>query len=193
MTNTVIKNNFLESISVKQQSLELLADKIAVAAELMTTALRNGNKILTCGNGGSACDALHFATEMTNRFLKDRQSLPAIALPADVASMTAIANDYDYSEIFAKPLSSLGQPGDILLAISTSGNAKNVCKAIEVAQQKNIKVIALTGKDGGEIAKILKCDDIEICVPSDATPRVQETHILIIHCLCLLIEQSLFA
>ena len=188
-----IKNHFNASIQCKTAAMEILPTIINNAGKLMVDCLTNNHKILSCGNGGSACDALHFATEMLNRFIIERRSLPAIALNADVATMTAIANDYSYQEIFARQLTSLGQKNDILLAITTSGKSQNVNRAIQTAQAQGLNVIALTGHDGGETAKLLSSQDIEIRVPTNITPRIQEVHLLIIHCLCDYIDQHLFS
>lgn len=158
----------------------------------MASSLQAGHKILACGNGGSSCDASHFAAELINRFERERPSLPALALTTDTAAITSIANDYDYNLIFAKQLHGLGQAGDILLAISTSGNSKNVNQAIIVAQQKHIPVIALSGRQGGEMAALLSEQDIEIRVPAESTARIQETHLLILHCLCDYIDRTLY-
>lgn len=188
-----IKQNFNKSIQTKITAADVLAPAIANAAQLMAKCLLDNYKILSCGNGGSACDAMHFSGELLNRFEAERPSLPAIALSADVATITAIGNDYSYQEIFSKQIKALGQPGDVLLAITTSGNSKNILDAVEAAHSRDMPVIALTGRDGGEVAHLLNDQqDIEIRVPSDHTPRIQETHILIIHCLCDLIDQQLF-
>jgi len=187
-----VKHNFNESIQTKVAAADSLAEHIVSAGELMVQALLNNHKILSCGNGGSAADAQHFSSELINRFEVERPSLPAIALTTDTSILTSIANDYSYQEIFSKQIKALGQKGDILLAISTSGHSKNIVEAIEAAHQKHCHVIALTGKDGGEIASLLSGQDIEIRVPSDVTARIQETHLLVIHCLCEIIERQLF-
>jgi D-sedoheptulose 7-phosphate isomerase len=189
---TVIKQHFESSIATKQRALQELAPAISAAADLLSQQLKQGHKILSCGNGGSAGDAQHFTSELVNRFERERPSLAAIALTTDSATLTSIANDYNYSQVFAKPLSSLGSTGDLLLAISTSGQSNNVIEAINVAHNKGIRVIALTGKSGGAMADNLNGDDIEIRVPSDSTARIQEVHLLIIHCLCDLIDRHLF-
>ena len=189
---TRIDQHFKSSIETKQRSLNELAPALLSAAELLGQQLQAGYKVLSCGNGGSAGDAQHFASELVNRFERERPSLPAISLTTDTSTLTSIANDYDYSQVFAKPLSSLGATGDLLLAISTSGDSLNVVKAIKVAHDKKIRVIALTGKTGGAMANNLSEDDIEIRVPSDSTARIQEVHLLIIHCLCDLIDHQLF-
>lgn len=187
-----IKHNFNDSIQTKITAADTLVDPIAQAGELMVQCLLNNHKILSCGNGGSAADAQHFSAEMLNRFEAERPGLPAIALTTDASTVTSIANDYSFDEIFAKQIKALGQPGDILLAISTSGHSKNILNAIEAAHLRDIRTIALTGRDGGELANLLNAQDIEIRVPSDSTARVQETHLLIIHCLCDIIDRQLF-
>ncbi|MCL4115642.1 UNVERIFIED_CONTAM: hypothetical protein GTU68_056393 [Idotea baltica] len=158
----------------------------------MVEALLNGGKILSCGNGGSAGDAQHFSSELLNRFERERPSLPAIALTTDSSTLTSIANDYSYNEIFSKQIRALGQKEDVLLAISTSGNSENIIQAIEAAQDKEMQVVALTGKNGGIIAPMLQPINIEIRVPSLITARIQEVHLLSIHCLCDLIDYQLF-
>jgi len=182
---------FQDSISTKQRALEGLPDSIVSAAKLMTTSLTGGNKIMSCGNGGSAADAQHFSSEMLNRFEMERPALPAIALTTDSSTLTSIANDYSFEEIFSKQIKALGQSGDILLAISTSGNSSNVGKAVKTAKERGIHVVAMTGRDGGSIAPLLSEQDIEIRAPSDSTARIQEVHLLTIHCLCDLIDRNL--
>jgi D-sedoheptulose 7-phosphate isomerase len=184
-----IKQNFEESIQLKQQSLQALAATTAQAAGLMTRALDQGAKVLSCGNGGSAGDAQHFSSELLNRFERERPGLPAIALTTDSSTLTSIANDYEFSQIFSKQILALGKPGDVLLAISTSGNSKNVCKAVEAAHRCNMAVVALSGRDGGTMATLLQATDVEIRVPAHSTARTQEVHLLVIHCLCDLIDQ----
>jgi len=186
-----IEKNFNESISTKQNALSALKNPIALAAQHITQCLLAGGKIMSCGNGGSAGDAQHFSSEMLNRFEMERPGLPAIALTTDTSTITSIANDYSYQLIFSKQVLALGQSGDILLAISTSGNSGNVLNAIDAAHEKNLSVIALSGKDGGDIAPRLKGNDIEIRVPSESTARIQEVHLLCIHCLCDLIDHQL--
>jgi phosphoheptose isomerase len=187
-----IRHNFTESIQTKITTADSILNIIAEAGEEIVQALLEGHKILTCGNGGSACDAMHFSSEMLNRFKQERPSLPAIALTADTPTLTSIGNDYHFSEIFAKQVRALGQAGDILLAISTSGNSNNVINAIKAAHDKNMVVIALTGYDGGKMVDYLQEKDIEIRVPAYETARVQETHLLIIHCICDIIDYRLF-
>ena len=182
---------FQESAALKATLATQLPAAITAAGDRMTTALLNGNKIMSCGNGGSAGDAQHFSGEMLNRFEMERPGLPAIALSADTSTLTAIGNDYSFDEIFSKQVQALGQPGDLLLAISTSGNSANILKAIHAAHNREMAVIALTGRDGGALVDQLANNDIELRVPSSSTPRIQEVHILIIHCLCDLIDRQL--
>lgn len=179
-----VETHFDDSIETKRKAKQLLSGAVVQAIELMYNALLNGNKILACGNGGSAADAQHFAAELVGRFERERQELPAIALTTDTSILTAIGNDYSYDVIFSKQVKALGRSGDVLLGISTSGNSGNVIKAIEAAHDKNMSVIAFTGKDGGKISALLKDGDIHLCVPADRTARIQETHLLLLHCLC---------
>lgn len=183
---------FDASIETKHAAKEPLAAPIATAVERMTAAFKAGNKILSCGNGGSAADAQHFSAELICRFERERPGLPAVALTTDTSALTAISNDYDYDEVFAKQVNALGQAGDILLAISTSGNSANVIRAIKTAHKKGLTVVALTGRDGGNITSLLQENDVEIRVPSDSTARIQEVHLLTIHCLCHQIDEVLF-
>ena len=183
---------FQASIETKQNSLTVLPPAIESASLMMVSSLLNEGKILACGNGGSAGDAQHFSSEMLNRFERERPSLPAIALTTDSSTITSIANDYSYEEVFSKQIRALGQEGDVLLAISTSGNSANIIQAIHAAHDRNMYVVALTGRDGGQIAPLLLPDDIEIRVPSNVTARVQEVHLLVIHSLCDLIDRQLF-
>jgi len=184
--------HFRESAELKMQSAELLAEPIAQAVELMFAALSNGNKILACGNGGSAADCQHFAAELVGRFERERLPLPAMALTTDTSIMTAIGNDYSFQEVYSKQVQAFGQAGDVLLAISTSGNSANVVQAIEAALDREMRVVALTGKGGGVIATMLGEDDVNICVPHDRTARIQEVHLLTIHCMCDGIDSALF-
>ncbi len=179
--------HFQESIAVKQAS-EALAPQIEKAAQLMLQSLLNDGKVLSCGNGGSAADAQHFSGELLGRFERERPGLPAVALTTDSSTLTAIANDYQYEDIFAKQVRALGQSGDVLLAISTSGNSENVLRAVTTAHSRGLKVVALVGRDGGTIAQSLNSGDVELRVPADRTCRIQEVHLLIIHCLCDLID-----
>ncbi len=187
-----IKNTFNDSIQTKANASELLVEPIIQAGEMMVQCLLNNHKIMSCGNGGSAADAQHFSSELLNRYQVERPGLPAIALTTDTSTLTSIGNDYDFTSIFSKQIKALGQACDILLAISTSGNSKNIVSAIEAAHQKRCSVVALTGCDGGLITKQLHKQDIEIRVPANSTARIQETHLLVIHCLCDIIERQLF-
>lgn len=186
-----VRKNFEESIQVKQKSLQPLAAVTAQAAALIAQALDQGAKILSCGNGGSAGDAQHFSSEMLNRFEMERPGLPAVALTTDTSTLTSIANDHDFSQVFSRQVEALGNPGDVLLAISTSGNSDNVCQAVAAAHRCNMQVIALSGRDGGDMAALLQAADIEIRVPAHSTARTQEVHLLVIHCLCDLIDQHI--
>ncbi len=186
-----ITQNFNDSIATKQRALDLLGAPIARAAGVCIEALLSDGKILSCGNGGSAGDAQHFSSEMLNRFERERPGLPAIALTADSSTLTSIANDYHYSEVFARQVRALGKRGDVLLAISTSGNSENIVRAAVAAQERGLRVVALTGRDGGALAYALKDEDVEIRVPSQSTARIQEVHLLAIHCLCDLIDHHL--
>lgn len=187
-----IKHNFSESIQTKINAADMLIPTVGLASEKIVRCLLDGHKILSCGNGGSACDAMHFSGEMLNRFKHERPSLPAIALTADTSTLTSIANDYHYNEVFAKQIRALGLAEDILLAITTSGNSQNIINAIKAAHDRDMHVLALTGFDGGKIPGILKENDIEIRVPAYDTQRIQETHILIIHCICDIVDFQLF-
>ncbi len=195
VTNQIIdriRDNFTDSIQAKIHTADAIINIIAEASEEILQALLAGHKILTCGNGGSACTAMHFSSKMLNRFKHERPSLPVIALSTDVATLTAIANDYHASDMFAKQIRALGQANDVLLAISSSGNAVSILNAIKAAHDKQMHVIALTGHHGGKLAEYLSEQDIEIRVPALDTARIQETHLLIIHCLCDIIDFRLF-
>ena len=192
MTNQRILAHFHESAELKIQSATVLAPHIAQAIDMMFAALSNGNKILVCGNGGSAADAQHFAAELVGRFERERFPLPAISLTTDTSILTAVANDYSYREIFSKQVQAFGQAGDILLAFSTSGNSGNVMAAIEAALEREMRVVAMTGKGGGAIGKMLTDADVHICVPADRTARIQEVHLVSIHCICDGIDVALF-
>ena len=187
----LIQTTFTASIETKQKSASALAECIELASAMLNQALLGGHKILVCGNGGSAADAQHFSAELLNRYDRDRPGLPAIALTTDSSTLTAIANDYDYNQIFSKQVTALGQPGDILVAISTSGQSPNVTEAILAAFENDMSVIALTGKDGGTMAQVLDENAIEIRVPSMVTARVQEVHLLVLHILCELLDLQL--
>ena len=179
-----ISENFSESAHLKLQCMDTLAAPIAVAAQRMVDCLKVDGKILSCGNGGSAADAQHFSSELLNRFEKERPGLAAMALTTDSSTLTSIANDYDYSQVFAKQVRALGHAEDMLLAISTSGNSKNVIAAIQAAHECGVGVVALTGRGGGAIAELLTEGDVHVCVPAQTTARIQEVHLLVIHCLC---------
>ena len=186
-----MRAHFIASSETKRDAATVLDAPLAAAVEAMTGALMNGGKILACGNGGSAGDAQHFAAELVGRFERERPGLAAIALTTDSSILTAVANDYDFNQVFVKQVQALGQPGDVLLAISTSGNSGNVLAAIEAAQARELRVVALTGRNGGKIAQLLGANDIEIRVPAERTARIQEVHLLAIHCLCDGIDCSL--
>ena len=187
-----IKNHFLDSIETKKNALEELIIPIKHAANCISHSLLNEGKILSCGNGGSAGDAQHFSAELLNRFEIERPGLPAVALTTDSSTLTAIANDYEYDQIFSKQILALGTNRDVLLAISTSGNSSNIIKAVQAAHERDMQVLSLTGNKGGKLAKLLKGNDIEIRVPSDRTARIQEIHLLVIHCLCDITDAILF-
>ena len=184
--------HFLDSIAVKQEAEKVLPESVARGILAMVECLRAGGKVMACGNGGSAADAQHFAAELIGRFEREREELAAIALTTDTSILTAIGNDYSYDEIFSKQVRGLGKKGDILLGISTSGNSKNVVKAIEAAKKMGIKIIAFTGNDGGKIATLLEKDDIHLCAPSTRTARIQETHLVLLHALCDGVDHVLY-
>ncbi len=186
-----IKAHFAESAELKATAAEALAPQIVRAATLMTDCLLADGKLLACGNGGSAADAQHFSAEMVGRFERERPELPAISLTTDTSLLTAVSNDYDFSHVFAKQVRALGRAGDVLLAISTSGNSVNVANAIAAAHEREMRVVALTGKGGGRIGELLAPADVHLCVPHSSTARIQEVHILTIHCLCDAIDASL--
>ena len=186
-----IDKNFQDSISTKQLAADVLAEPISRAAQMVTQCFLDGGKVLSCGNGGSAGDAQHFSSEMLNRFEMERPGLPAVALTTDSSTVTSIANDYDYNLVFSKQVTALGHAGVVLLAISTSGNSGNVNQAIDAAHDRDMTVIALSGKSGGDMASRLAMNDIEIRVPSESTARIQEVHLLVIHCICDLVDHQL--
>lgn len=179
-----IAQHFNDSAQIKLQAAESLAAPIQKAVELMVKSLLASGKILACGNGGSAADSQHFAAELLNRFELERPGLAAIALTTDTSTLTAIANDYSYEQVFSKQVRALGQPNDVLLAISTSGNSPNVIAAMQAAHEREMRIVALTGKGGGKMGPLLRAGDIHICVPADRTSRIQEVHLLTLHCLC---------
>lgn len=184
--------HFLESIAVKQAAEKILPEQVAKGVIAMVESLQSGGKVMACGNGGSAADAQHFAAELIGRFERERQELAAIALTTDSSILTAIANDYHYDEIFSKQVRGLGRKGDILLAISTSGNSKNVIAAIASAKKIGMRIIALTGNGGGQIASLLTDSDIHLCAPSTRTARIQETHLVLLHGLCDGVDHIMF-
>ena len=179
-----VTRHFSDSAQTKLAAVEALAQPIVRATEVMVASLLANGKILACGNGGSAADSQHFAAELLNRFERERPGLAAMALTTDTSTLTSIANDYDYSQVFSKQVLALGQPRDVLLAISTSGNSPNVVAAIRAAHERDMRVVALTGKGGGEVGKHLAPADVHICVPHAVTARIQEVHLLTLHCLC---------
>ncbi len=179
-----IQQHFVDSADLKYQAAQTLTKPIAAAIQAVLASVTSGGKVLACGNGGSAADAQHFAAEFVGRFERERPELGAIALTTDSSILTAIANDYDYNQIFAKQVRALGQPGDVLLAISTSGNSANVLAAVEAAHGREMTVVALTGRGGGRMAQALRETDVHVCVPHERTARIQEVHLLAIHCIC---------
>jgi D-sedoheptulose 7-phosphate isomerase len=187
-----ISAHFAESAKLKLAAAEPLAAPLVRGIELLVGTLRGGGKVLSCGNGGSAADAQHFAAELVNRFERERPPLAAIALSTDTSALTSIANDYAYQQVFSKPLRAFGKRGDALLAISTSGNSANVIDAIHAAHELGIRVVALTGNGGGKMAALVREDDVHLCVPHKTTARIQEVHLLCIHCLCDGIDTLLF-
>jgi len=188
---SLVNEHFADSVATKQAAANVLAPAIARAGQLMAKSLLNDGKILSCGNGGSAADSQHFSAELLNRFEMERPGLPAIALTTDSSTLTSIANDYAYEDIFAKQITALGRENDVLLAISTSGNSENVNRAIAAAHDRAVKVVALSGHDGGRMAGLLSDDDVEIRVPAERTARIQEVHLVVLHCLCDLIDRTL--
>ncbi len=188
---TRVREHFAESMAIKQSSVDVISERIAAAGSLMSQALLDDGKILSCGNGGSAGDAQHFSSELLNRFERERPGLPAMALTTDSSTLTSISNDYAYGDIFSKQIRALGKSTDVLLAISTSGNSENVCRGIAAAHERGMKVVALTGRDGGKMADLYQTDDVEIRVPAARTCRIQEVHLVVIHALCDLIDTSL--
>jgi len=187
-----LQSHFEEGAELRLRMAKTLPAEIARAGEALAAALKSGRKALACGNGGSAADCQHFAAELVGRFERERPGLPAVALTVDSSALTAIANDYDFDHVFSKQVEALGVPGDVLLAISTSGNSKNVVEAMRAAQAKGLVVIALTGRDGGAMAKMLRPTDFHLNVAHPRTMRVQEMHLLAIHCLCEVVDNLLF-
>jgi D-sedoheptulose 7-phosphate isomerase len=186
-----IRDHFAESAQLKLEAAEVLAPDIARAAGIRTECLFADGKILACGNGGSAADAQHFAAELVGRFERERPELPAISLTTDTSLLTAVANDYSFDQVFAKQVRALGTKGDVLLAISTSGNSGNVVAAVEAAHKREMRVVALTGKGGGQMTELMAPGDVNLCVPHSRTARIQEVHLLMIHCLCDAIDATL--
>jgi len=187
-----VSSLFRDSIANLEAAIEPLAGPVAEAAGLLARALVNGGKILVCGNGGSAADAQHFTSELLNRFETERPGLPAVALTTDASTLTSIANDYDYGEVFSRQVHALGRPGDVLFAITTSGNSANITRALQAAHQKGMTCVALNGRDGGEAALMLARGDVNVVAPGASTARVQEVHGLVIHCICDLIDRQIF-
>jgi D-sedoheptulose 7-phosphate isomerase len=189
--NDRVHQLFNASLETTVQAQALLAEPITAAASGIVSSLLEGGKLLSCGNGGSASDAQRLAAKMIGHFERERPGLPAIALTTDSSTLTAIANDYGFDDIFAKQVNAVGHPGDVLVAITTSGNSENVVRALQAARERQMRIIALTGRDGGRLAQLLDEGDIEIRAPSDSTSRIQELHLLVIHCLCDLVDQQL--
>jgi len=187
-----LRSHFEEGIELRRRMAETLPAQIAAACEALASALKSGRKALACGNGGSAADSQHFAAELVGRFERERPGLPGIALTVDSSALTAIANDYDFDRVFSKQVEALGNPGDVLLAISTSGNSKNVIEAMKAAQARGLVVIALTGRDGGAMGRMVRATDFHLNVAHPRTMRVQEVHLLAIHCLCEVVDNVLF-
>lgn len=183
--------HFAESANLKLTAVAVLGEPVAKAGGLLAASLKSGGKVLACGNGGSAADAQHFAAELINRFERERAPLAGIALTTDTSTLTSIANDYAYQQVFSKQVRALGRRGDVLLAISTSGNSANVIDAIQVAHEMGVRVIALTGNGGGKMGPLTAADDVHICVPHKTTARIQEVHLLVLHCLCDIIDHQL--
>jgi len=186
-----IQQHFIDSADLKYQAAQVLSQPIAAAVQALLNCVTSGGKVLACGNGGSAADAQHFAAEFVGRYERERPELAAIALTTDSSIITAIANDYDFSVIFSRQVRALGQSGDVLLAISTSGNSANVLAAIDTAHEREMVVVGLTGRGGGKMAQALRDTDVHICVPHERTARIQEVHILTLHCICDAVDAQL--
>lgn len=186
-----VRDIFDDSIAVKRSAAEVISPRIVAAAELILGCIMSNNKIMTCGNGGSAADAQHFSSEMLNRFERERPGLAALALTTDASTITSIANDYQFADIFSKQVRALGRPGDVLLSFTTSGRSANIINAIDAAHEQDVRVVLLTGRDGGEAATLLRDADVEVRVPSASTARIQEVHLTVIHCICELIDDHL--
>ncbi|HTS86771.1 MAG TPA: phosphoheptose isomerase [Usitatibacter sp.] len=187
-----LRKHFEEGIELRRKMAESMPAQIAKAGEALAAALKSGRKVLSCGNGGSAADSQHFAAELVGRFERERPGLAGIALTTDTSALTAIANDYSYDQVFAKQVLALGQAGDFLLGISTSGNSKNVVEAMKAAHARGMHVIALTGRDGGEMGRMVRAGDFHLNVAHPRTMRVQEIHLLAVHCLCEVVDNVIF-
>jgi D-sedoheptulose 7-phosphate isomerase len=187
-----LKQHFEEGVELRRRMAETMPAQIARAGSALAAALKAGHKAMACGNGGSAADSQHFAAEIVGRFERERPGMPAIALTVDTSALTAIANDYDYDRVFSKQVEALGAPGDVLLGISTSGNSRNVVEAIKAAQAKDMIVIALTGRDGGAMGRMLRPNDFHLNVSHQRTMRVQEVHLLVVHCLCEVVDNVIY-
>jgi D-sedoheptulose 7-phosphate isomerase len=187
-----LRAHFDEGIELRRRMAETLPGEIVRAGSALAASLKEGGKVLACGNGGSAADCQHFAAEIVGRFERERPGMPAIALTVDTSALTAIANDYDFDRVFSRQVEALGKPGDVLLGISTSGNSKNVIEAMKAAQARGLTVIALTGRDGGAMARLLRPEDFHLNVAHPRTMRVQEIHLLAIHCLCEVVDNVIY-
>lgn len=186
-----IQQHFIESADLKYKTAQVLSEPIAQAVQAIVASLTGGGKVLACGNGGSAADAQHFSAEFVGRFERERPELAAIALTTDTSILTAVGNDYSFNEVFSRQVRALGQPGDVLVAISTSGNSANVIAAIEAAHAREMVVVGLSGRTGGKMGKLLRETDVHICVPHERTARIQEVHILALHCICDAVDAQL--
>lgn len=186
-----VRNLFNDSIAVKKEAAKSISSDIVSAADVILDCLMSNNKVMTCGNGGSAADAQHFSSEMLNRFERERPGLAALALTTDASTITSVANDYQFADIFSKQIRALGRSGDVVLAFSTSGASANIINAIDAAHEQDVRVVLVSGRDGGEAARILRENDVEIRVPSQSTARIQEVHLMVVHCLCDLIDDHL--
>jgi D-sedoheptulose 7-phosphate isomerase len=186
-----VAGHFAESANLKRTAAAVLGEPVAKAGAMLAASLKAGGKALACGNGGSAADAQHFAAELVNRFVRERAPLAGIALTTDTSTLTSIANDYAYQQVFSKQVRAIARRGDVLLAISTSGNSGNVIEAMQAAHEMGVRVVALTGHGGGKMGALMAADDVHICVPHNVTARIQEVHLLVLHCLCDIIDHQL--
>ena len=184
MLESRIEQHFIDSADLKYQAAPVLSKPIAQAISAIVASLTSGGKVLACGNGGSAADAQHFSAEFVGRFERERPELAAIALTTDTSILTAVGNDYGFDAVFSRQVRALGQPGDVLLVITTSGNSSNILAAVEAAHARDMVVIGMTGRDGGKMGHLLRETDVHICVPHPRTARIQEVHILALHCIC---------